>query len=465
MTTNASDSTDTAHAIRNNALALAVLAAAHVIGSAAFITFATMAPFIRADLALSATGFGFQLSCYFAVQGILALPIGAIIDQIGVRIALVIANLTILLGALILAFASSQLDALLAMAVLGVGYCFVNPSTSKAVFQLIPPARRATAMGIKQSGVPVGGVLGATVGGLAGTYDWRWLMAAVGLTACAFAASALLLPRGHQGPGIRAGGMRQYIVNMRAVVADRNITAFSVASGFYQSAQFNFFGYITLFAREAMLASQPLAAACLGIAQVASAFGRMSWGALSDFAFRGRRRPVLIMIASIAAVALMALAAMTENWGVIILIPITIILGLTVAGHVALIQTVVVETANPVYTATSVAYNRLFVSLGASIGPPLFGATVDATGGYGAGWLFTAGLVLVATVQVLPVGDFIAGLVSPDAQEIRAATAPPPDALAGEQMQKMGYEPNSDWVKELPLRLSMVREPGVDNTI
>ena len=39
------------------------------------------------------------------------------------------------------------------------------------------------------------------------------------------------------------------------------------------------------------------------------------------------------------------------------------------------------------------------------------------------------------------------------------------DALAGEQMQKMGYEPDSDWVKKLPLKLVMVREPGVDNTI
>ncbi len=39
------------------------------------------------------------------------------------------------------------------------------------------------------------------------------------------------------------------------------------------------------------------------------------------------------------------------------------------------------------------------------------------------------------------------------------------DALAGEQMQKMGYEENSEWVKSLPLKLAMVREPGVDNTI
>ena len=39
------------------------------------------------------------------------------------------------------------------------------------------------------------------------------------------------------------------------------------------------------------------------------------------------------------------------------------------------------------------------------------------------------------------------------------------DALAGEQMAKMGYESNSDWVKPLPMKLSMVREPGANNRI
>ena len=36
------------------------------------------------------------------------------------------------------------------------------------------------------------------------------------------------------------------------------------------------------------------------------------------------------------------------------------------------------------------------------------------------------------------------------------------DALAGEQMAQVGYEENSDWVKHLPLRLAMVREPGLN---
>lgn len=396
MTTNDREGSTAGGTLRENAPALAIFSAAHMIGSMAFITFATMAPFIRADLALSATGFGFLISCYFATQGILALPIGAIIDQIGVRYALALANLTILAGTLILSFAHSQAGALLAMAVLGIGYCFVNPSTSKGVFQLIPPARRATAMGIKQSGVPIGGVAGAAVGGLAGTYDWRWLMTGVGLSACVFAVSALMLPAGNRSASASVSGLRQHIANMRAVMLDRNMTAFNVASGFYQAAQYNFFGYIALFARDALLVSQPLAASCLGIAQIASASGRMTWGAVSDFLFQSRRRPVLIIIAAAATAGLITLSTMTASWGGFVMVVVTIVLGLSVAGHVALIQTVVVEMANPIYTATSVSYNRLFVSLGGSIGPPLFGAAVDLTGGYGAGWLITAGLVLIA---------------------------------------------------------------------
>ena len=39
------------------------------------------------------------------------------------------------------------------------------------------------------------------------------------------------------------------------------------------------------------------------------------------------------------------------------------------------------------------------------------------------------------------------------------------DALAGEQLAAVGYEANSDWVKHLPLKLNMVREPGINNRI
>ena len=48
--------------------------------------------------------------------------------------------------------------AAIAMGLSGLAYGFVNPATSKGVLDWIPAHRRGTAMGLKQSGVPFGGV-------------------------------------------------------------------------------------------------------------------------------------------------------------------------------------------------------------------------------------------------------------------------------------------------------------------
>lgn len=47
---------------------------------------------------------------------------------------------------------------LLGMYLMGSGYSFTNPSTAKGVFDWFPQRRRATAMGAKQTGVPIGGL-------------------------------------------------------------------------------------------------------------------------------------------------------------------------------------------------------------------------------------------------------------------------------------------------------------------
>ena len=35
------------------------------------------------------------------------------------------------------------------------------------------------------------------------------------------------------------------------------------------------------------------------------------------------------------------------------------------------------------------------------------------------------------------------------------------DAFAGEQLKEMGYEQDSEWMKSLPDKLEMIREPGL----
>ncbi|MFQ5810090.1 MAG: MFS transporter [Armatimonadota bacterium] len=200
------------------------------------------------------------------------------------------------------------------------------------------------------------------------------------------------VPKGTAPSGICSG--------MRAVLADRNLTIFNLGVGLYQAGQFNFFAYITLFMREALQASQPLAAACLGIGQAASAVGRLGWGVVSDVLFRSRRRPVFLIMGGLGAASLATMALLAPGPALPIGVALSVIIGLTVAGYVAIVQTIVVEAAPARLAATAVGYNRIYTAVGATLGPPIFGATGDLTGGYASGWLLTRGIVLASTLFV-----------------------------------------------------------------
>lgn len=375
---------------------LSVLALAHAVGVMTFTGMVAMAPVIRQDLALTATQFGLLASAYAVTQGIFGLPVGGVIDRIGVRRALIAANLLASLGALLLGFAGGFATAVLAMGVTGLAYSFVNPATSKGVFIWFPAQRRGTAMGVKQTGVPLGGIIGASLGALAMQIEWRALLYVIAGSATLAAMTCLWLPRG----GDPTARVRFNIVSdIRAILTDRNLNIFNLGVSFYQASQFNFLAYITLFMREAVQASQPLAASCLGIAQAASAVGRLGWGVVSDFVFHGRRKPVLVIMGSVGLAALIALAFITPGW-VVLGVALTAVIGLTVPGYVALVQNIVVEAAQPRLAATAVGYNRIYAAAGATLGPPIFGATVDLFSSYSFGWLMTSGILLAAILLI-----------------------------------------------------------------
>ena len=382
-------------------LRLVVFAAVHAVGSMAYVSIVAMAPAIRPALGLSATALGLVVATYSAMQAVLGLPIGSIIDRIGVRRSLIVACVLTGAGAWSMSAAASFPGAVAAMALIGLGYAFVNPATSKGVLEWLPANRRATGMGIKQAGVPIGGILGAGVGALLVYADWRALIHLVTAMAALVLIPCLFLPPSPPRDG--SWSMRRMLRDLRVVLLDGNLGWYNLGIGIYQGGQFSLFAYVTLFMRETMAASQPLAAACLGLAQVASAIGRLGWGVLSDFAFGGRRKPVQIFIGATAAASLLLLVVVPAGWGGLgawLAVAIAAVAGLTVAGHVALSQTIVVESAERRLAATAIGYNRILTGLGGMAGPPLFGLAVDLTGGYRAGWLVTVLLVGTGTLVI-----------------------------------------------------------------
>jgi len=378
---------------------LFILTFSHVVGTLHSTTILVMAPAMKTDLGLTFTEFGLLVTAYSIGQVTGALPGGRLTDRIGVGRALVAAQAILVVSAIVLTQATGLIVALLAMLIAGWGYSIINPATSKGVFEAFPPERRATAMGIKQTGVPVGGVLAAAAGSLVIVVSWQTVTAGV---ACASVFGGLVCLRlaGPPNPAPRIAGQRKS-GGIAEILRNGNYNRFVAGNFLYNFGQYNFFTYITLFMREGLLLSQELAGLCYGTAQATSVAARMGWGAVSDFLFKGRRKGLTVALGATAALLLTGLALLDARAGLIAGLAFTALLGITIASYAPLMQTMAVEAVPARQTGAAIGYNGIGTSMGAIIGPPAFGWMVDVSGSFASGWMLTAGVVALGVAMIM----------------------------------------------------------------
>ena len=375
---------------------LGILVMTHVAGTISIVSVLAMAPVITHDLSLSAAQFGFFVTTYYGAQSVISIPAGGLVDRVGVGKSLVICHVIMIVGALLFSQAGSFEAALVALAVMGMGYSISNPATARGVLEWFPQERRATAMGIKQVGVPLGGMLGAANGALVTTVAWGDIMAGVAVLIFMNGVVCLKLVR-LPATGVHQKGQR-LLANIREVMKDQNINRLTFINGCYNFGQTNFFAFLTLFLREVAQASQPMASLGIGIAQAASAIGRIGWGVVSDTIFNGRRKGLTVGMGAASVVGLVAMVMVGPGHGVLLGLGLALVLGVSIASFAPLLQTLSVESSEPRLAGSTLGYTIFGTQFGGMIGPPIFGAIVDASGGYGAGWLVTAAVMVTGTL-------------------------------------------------------------------
>jgi MFS transporter, ACS family, hexuronate transporter len=171
---------------------LALVTVAHGLGALSVLSVAPLSPFLLEALHLSRVQVGLLLPAVYLGGVLMSLPSGWLTDRLGVRVTL--GGGLVVIGALVLAasFASSLPALLGALVAAGFGFSVLNPSTGKAVIEWFPPRGRGLAMGIKQTGLTLGGLLGAlTLPPLALALSWRHALATAG--ALSLVAAALVL--------------------------------------------------------------------------------------------------------------------------------------------------------------------------------------------------------------------------------------------------------------------------------
>jgi sugar phosphate permease len=381
------------------ALALATLG--HAAGSFAMLGVAPLGPFLMEGLGLTRAQVGLFVPAAYLGGVLMSLPAGWFTDSLGVRrtLALGLSLIGVMVGA---AGNLTTLTALLACLVVGgFGFSVLNPATGRAIVDWFPARRRGAAMGVKQTGLTLGGVLASlTLPPIAALYGWRHALFAAAAVAIATGVVIALTYRRPPMPAAAAplsrGTVREAVGFLR-----RPGVAVVFVCGFVLSiAQSSQLAYLSLYAKETFGFGAVAAGQMLALAQTGGTVSRLAWGFVSDRWFAGRRRPGIVINALLGA-ASYALFAGGARLPEALAIPLAFVAGAGAFGWVGLYFALVAEIGGPRYAGVLTGVSVVFAWGGVLFGPPLFGYIVDATNSYTVSWLLLAALAVVVAA-VLP---------------------------------------------------------------
>src|SRR6266576_2084110 len=258
---------------------LALISVSHIIGATAQYGINTLAPFYKDELQLSRAQVGLFFSAFYLAMTGASFATGWLADRFGVRKTTLYGHFTLgvctVAAALSPSFAWSWVSFFLA----GFGYSFLNPASTIGVMTWFPHDERATAMGIKQTGVPAGGVVAALLAApLVLVIGWRGALAALGIINFFFGFVFSALWREPEHRDIASARRHLPAPEDHGSLNVWSFLPASCGTAIFLVGQMALITYLPLYLKESMGFSAYWASQALAITQAGAMFGRVGWG-------------------------------------------------------------------------------------------------------------------------------------------------------------------------------------------
>ena len=378
----------------HRSLILAVIVLAQTVANIGPLGIPAIAALIRDDLGLSLMQAGSFLSVYYLGPVTMSFFGGMLADRWGTAKTLVLGQVLIA-GGLLAASAAGSYGVLLALlGIAGVGYGTLNPASTTAAMSWFPPRQRATVVGLKQVGLPFGGMLGAMLlPAVALRLGWRWAIVASALliAACAVVSATVYHDPPTEAPLRRAAGERGAVAS---VLRSRDLWLVASATLIFAAMQTVWMAFLALYLQAVVGLALLPASRYLALAQGGGALGRIVFGVLSDRTFGGRRRTPLAIAGCGSAACSLSIALTGHGAAPAFLTTLVLVFGFFGIGWNGVQHTLMAELAGPRAAGTAVGLGLAVSSLGVTLGPPIFGWCVTTVGGYRGPWIGLAAVML-----------------------------------------------------------------------
>jgi len=324
---------------------------------------------------------------------------GVVTDRWGERRMVLLSGMAMTFALLAATLFASYVWIVACIAVFGAGYAASTPAGGRAILAWFD-RDRGFAMGIRQTGVPVGGLIGALtlpfvahVAGYRGAFAFAAAIVAV-TTLIAFAGYREL--RDDAAPRLTLGSMMR---GMHTLARDPRLIAVTLTCMILVSAQAALNAFLTVTGVAVVGTSAAVAALAFACAQGAAVFGRLAWGFVSDRVLHGERLIPFAAICVLAAVGAAALALMHAGTVGVLFIA-ALVLGLSAAGWNGLMAATISEIGGSERAASALGLALTAIFLASSAAPTGFGALADHTS-LRVAWLATAALAVLGVAPVL----------------------------------------------------------------
>jgi len=356
---------------------LAVGTAAQASVAAAMFGVAVLAPELRAHVHLTLSQTGIVLAALVIGMTPTLLPWGLLADRVGERVVLPVGLAAAAFALAGVGLARSYEELVLLLVAAGALSASANAASGRAVMQWFARSERGLALGIRQTNVPIGGLVAAlALPTLAGAVGLGWAFAALGAVCAAGAlAGALLLREPALDRALDLAPSRPTLVPVRPLRLPA-VWRISWGSALIMVGQIATMSFTVLFLHEGRGFTTGSAALVLAASQVLGATFRIVAGHWSDRV--GTRIVPLCRLALgvSATLVLVAAVARAPAW---VLVPALVIAGGLGLSWNGLSFTAAAEVAGTRASGAALGLQQTILGIGGIAAPIGFAALVSAT--------------------------------------------------------------------------------------
>ncbi|CAA6605592.1 Major facilitator superfamily protein [Rhodospirillaceae bacterium LM-1] len=380
-------------------LVLIATTAAQALATLAMLAIPVIAPTIAAAFGIDASLIGLQVSIVYG--GAMATSIiGGTLDRKWGAVRSSQAALGFGAAGLLLALLPWLASLALGSLFIGFAYGLTNPAAAHLLTRYTPPNRRNLIFSIKQSAVPLGGMLaGLLIPPLTEAYGWRWAFA---VSAASLALLAVLLQSGRKAwDNDREPHLKLHVnpfAGLSVTWQNQRVRWLSGCGFFYSAVQMCVASFLVTFLVHEIDFSLIEAGLVMAMMQAGGVVGRMSWGWMADLIKNGQK--VLMIIGCIAILGSIACFFLTPATPQILVKTVFVTLGFTAIGWNGVYLAEVARSVPKEQVSIATGGTLFFTFMGVFFGPTLFsfayGFTQNYTATYaGLGLVTLAGMAMV----------------------------------------------------------------------